>query len=150
METLTLAAAVILGVGCAALVIWPLVSRDRGVSTVQERDLVADELAEEKEKLLVALKEIEFDHHTGKLSDEDFHKLDSDYRTRALETLRRLEGLGLVSESDPLAIVEADVRRALQGRTPSGPPSCLGCGERLTSASRFCSNCGQPVQFAEA
>lgn len=150
METLAIAAAFAFGLGCAAMVVWPLVTRDRGIGTGQDRELLVDELAEEKEKLLVALKEIEFDHRTGKLSDEDFRKLDSDYRLRALDTLRRIEDLGLVSESDPLAVVEADVRRALQGRASSGPRSCPGCGERLASASRFCSNCGQPVQLAEA
>ncbi len=150
METLALAAAVALGLACAALVVWPLLARDRGAGAGMERELLVDELAEEKEKLLLALREIEFDHRTGKLSDEDFRKLDSDYRGRALETLRRIEDLGLVSESDPLALVEADVRRALQDRAPSGPRSCFGCGERLASDSRFCSNCGQPVQLARA
>lgn len=111
---------------------------------------MVDELGEEKEKLLVALKEIEFDHRTGKLSDDDFRKLDSDYRSRALEVLRRIEDLGLLSHEDPLAAVEADVRRVLQGGTQAVPRSCLGCGERLASTSRFCSNCGQPVRLAEA
>lgn len=150
METIAIAAAAVLGLACAALVIWPLLAGDRGFGAGLERELLVDELAEEKEKILVALKEIEFDHRTGKLSNEDFRKLDSDYRTRALETLRRIEDLGLESTSDPLAVVEADVRRALEGNSPSAPRSCLGCGERLASATRFCSNCGQPVQLAEA
>lgn len=150
MDTLSIATAVALGVGCACLVIWPLVFPDRAAGDGHDRQSLVDELAEEKEKLLVALKEIEFDHRTSKLSDEDFHKLDSDYRARALDCLRRIEELGLVSDADPLAAVEADVRRALRGPTASGPRSCLGCGERLASASRFCSNCGQPVVLAEA
>jgi hypothetical protein len=45
-------------------------------------------LAEERDRALAALKELEFDHRTGKVSDEDYRELVVDLRRRAAETLR--------------------------------------------------------------
>ena len=49
------------------------------------------ELAEEKDRALAALKELEFDHRTGKLSDDDYQELVGGYRRRAAAALRPLD-----------------------------------------------------------
>ena len=49
------------------------------------------ELVEERDRALVALKELEFDHRTGKLTDEDYRRLVGPLRRRAAEALRALE-----------------------------------------------------------
>jgi hypothetical protein len=49
------------------------------------------ELAEERDRALAALKELEFDHRTGKVSDEDYGSLVGPLRQRAAEALRALE-----------------------------------------------------------
>lgn len=49
------------------------------------------ELAEERDRALAALKELEFDHRTGKISDEDYRIQIGPLRRRAAETLRALE-----------------------------------------------------------
>jgi hypothetical protein len=48
-------------------------------------------LSEERDRALAALKELEFDHRTGKVSDEDYRALLGPLRQRAAETLRALE-----------------------------------------------------------
>ncbi len=48
-------------------------------------------LAEERDRALGALKELEFDHRTGKISDEDYRSLVGPLRRRAAEVLRTLE-----------------------------------------------------------
>jgi hypothetical protein len=53
------------------------------------------ELAEERDRALAALKELEFDHRTGKVSDADYRELVGPLRRRAAETLRALEPRGL-------------------------------------------------------
>ena len=45
-------------------------------------------LAEERDRALAALKELEFDHRTGKVSDDDYRELVGVLRQRAAETLR--------------------------------------------------------------
>jgi hypothetical protein len=56
-----------------------------------ELDKRALRLAEEKDHALAALKELEFDHRTGKLSDNDYQELVGGYRRRAAAALRSLE-----------------------------------------------------------
>ncbi|HZS31483.1 MAG TPA: hypothetical protein VFA37_09520 [Gaiellaceae bacterium] len=48
-------------------------------------------LAEERDRALAALKELEFDHRTGKVSDDDYRAQLGPLRRRAAEALRALE-----------------------------------------------------------
>jgi hypothetical protein len=48
-------------------------------------------LAEERDRALAALKELEFDHRTGKVADEDYRALVGPLRRQAAEALRALE-----------------------------------------------------------
>jgi len=65
------------------------------------------ELAEERDRVLAALKELEFDHRTGKISDEDYRELVGPLRRQAAEALRALERAP--KERDP------DVRLRVRG-----------------------------------
>jgi hypothetical protein len=49
------------------------------------------ELAEERDRALAALKELEFDHRTGKVTDQDYRALVGPLRRRAADALRALE-----------------------------------------------------------
>jgi hypothetical protein len=48
-------------------------------------------LAEERDRALAALKELEFDHRTGKISDADYREQVGGLRRRAAEAIRALE-----------------------------------------------------------
>jgi hypothetical protein len=48
-------------------------------------------LAEERDRALAALKELEFDHRTGKVGDEDYRSLVGPLRRAAAEALRALD-----------------------------------------------------------
>jgi hypothetical protein len=49
------------------------------------------ELAEERDRALAALKELEFDHRTGKVSDDDYRELVGPLRQRVAAALRALD-----------------------------------------------------------
>jgi len=60
------------------------------------RELASDRadrrvLLEERRRLLRAIKELEFDHALGKLSDEDFAPVRERYQLRAIEVMRALD-----------------------------------------------------------
>jgi len=71
------------------------------VATASEDDLADldraggqyEDLQAEKKTLLRALKEIEFDHQMGKMSDEDAAQLERYYRSRAIEVLKAIDAL---------------------------------------------------------
>ena len=49
------------------------------------------ELVEERDRAVLALRELEFDHRTGKVSDDDYRALVGPLRRRAAAALRALE-----------------------------------------------------------
>ena len=51
-------------------------------------------LVEERDRALAALKELEFDHRTGKISDADYHQLVGPLRHQASDALRALDPAG--------------------------------------------------------
>ena len=95
MTTLALALGALLAVGCALYVALPFLrepapANDRldEPGPLERRAL---ELAEERDRALAALKELEFDHRTGKISDDDYRELVGPLRRRVAEVLRSLE-----------------------------------------------------------
>jgi hypothetical protein len=91
--------ALVLGAGLAiACVVYvalpflrePAPARDRldEPDELERRRLL---LAEERDRALAALKELELDHRTGKVSDEDYRTLVGPLRREAAEALRALE-----------------------------------------------------------
>jgi hypothetical protein len=102
---------------------------------------------------LLALKEIEFDRETGKLSDEDYRFLKEKYTAEALEALRAEEGQaqrerqGQGAPDDVEAMIAHRVR-ALRSAAASAPPDapvCPTCGPRPEADAVFCSSCGAAI-----
>ncbi|MGE5230130.1 MAG: zinc ribbon domain-containing protein [Deltaproteobacteria bacterium] len=94
---------------------------------------------------LTALKEIEFDRATGKLSDADYEELKARYTTAALAALRTESGAGGGSGPDDVeAMIAGRVRglRSARASTPSAGPACPACGPRPEPDAVFCSSCG--------
>jgi hypothetical protein len=90
-----LAVGVLLAVACVLLVARPFLrnpqpENDR-LDEPAEREQEQVALAEERDRALAALKELEFDHRTGKVSDEDYRAQIGPMRRRAAEALRALE-----------------------------------------------------------
>jgi hypothetical protein len=91
---------------------------------------------------LAALKEIEFDRETGKLSDNDYDFLKQKYTVEALSALRAEDHQG-----SPDADIEAQVAARVatlrdDGRTS---PECGACGAHAGPGARFCPECGKPL-----
>ena len=93
--TVALVLGALLAVACVVLVALPFLREpgaldDRlGVPDALERRRL--ELAEQRDRALAALKELELDHRTGKVTDEDYRALVGPLRRSAAEALRALE-----------------------------------------------------------
>ena len=59
-------------------------------------------LAEERDRALAALKELEFDHRTGKVSDEDYRSMVGELRRAAADALRALEPRAGTAAKEPV------------------------------------------------
>ena len=92
---ITLIAAIV--VPALAIVLWPLLGgRSAGAASSPARasDDRRLELEEEKSALYRALRELEFDHDAGHLSDPDFQSLRERYESRAGVLITGLDALG--------------------------------------------------------
>ena len=92
-----LLAGALLAVGAVVLVAVPFL---REPAPADDRLLAPDASqqrrlarAEERDRALAALKELEFDHRTGKVSDDDYSELVVVLRRRAAETLLGQKGI---------------------------------------------------------
>lgn len=103
-------------------------------------------LLQEKQALLVALKDLEAERDSGKLSQDDFRELNAQYRQRARTVLQQLDAL--------LAPHRADAKRLLSGamiEAPAAPVApaadgCKACGAANDVDAVFCKKCGARLQ----
>jgi hypothetical protein len=141
------AAAILLGIGVLWLVFQPFVEQPPAApGFVEPPDL--EETA--RGQALLALKEIEFDRETGKLSDGDYAMLKGRYTERALEAMRQEEaesGIGTAGADVEQLIAQRVARLRAEGAvaTADAPAACPTCGPRPEADALWCSQCGQPL-----
>ena len=145
-----------LAVGALAFVLYPLFA-GAVVVPVRRRATVAEVARGEEHEAVAALREIEFDRETGKLSDSDYGELKARYTDRALAAMRG------ASASDPVEAAVLAYRARLRHCAHCGPRpqpdalycsdcgaylpgACTGCGIAITqSAAAYCNGCGRQL-----
>jgi hypothetical protein len=85
----------LLAAACVVVVALPYLREPHPLADALDEPSELDrrrlELAEARDRALAALKELELDHRTGKVSDEDYRALVGPLRREAAEALRALE-----------------------------------------------------------
>ena len=130
---LPLAIGTLLAVGALAFVLFPLLF---GTPVrVPRRSTVATGTTRASEHdAVVALREIEFDRVTGKLSDADYAELKTRYTERALAAMRTSGAGSDVQAEDAVEAAVLAYRARLR--------SCVRCGPRPEPDAVYCSSCG--------
>jgi hypothetical protein len=111
------------------------------------------ELEREKRTLLKAIKEAEFDHLMGKLSDADADKMIQTYRARAIQVIRELEEPGM--RGTVRDAIEREVRVRLEVEAHRRGPAkqkrkSKKATEAAVKAARAAAAVGAPGQVAAA
>jgi hypothetical protein len=128
-DVIALIIGTILGVGALAFVLYPLFFSHPDAPGARAVAPVSGEAS-----AIVALREIEFDRATGKLSEADYAELRAAYAGQALRELRSAQ----VSEpAAPLDSIEARVRAYRMTHR-----ECPTCGLRPEPDAIYCSTCG--------
>jgi len=116
--------------------------RKQAIETTHWKDQRLTDLIEKRDSILAQIKEIEFDHETGKITADDFAEINARYRSEAIDILRRIDvlrGNNVGSRQGRHASSKAKHQR----RKETGV--CGTCGEPAGPADRFCSGCGSPL-----
>jgi rRNA maturation endonuclease Nob1 len=136
-------AALFVVAGVALYVAAPLFG-DSGDGRVKA-DLELDRLMHERSLAVQALRELEFDHQMGKLSQADYDALHAPLEARALTAMAAIEALRAqrrTAAHEPRRVrstnlVEKTVERRLQRVA-----YCPECGVRARADGNFCVECG--------
>lgn len=138
----------ILAVGALAFVLYPVF-----FGVARQPMVAATPRLNEGESAIAALREIEFDRATGKLSDSDYAELKARYTKEAISVMRRRTASPAGALDDE---IEAAVRayRETHGTCPEHGPRpepdavyCSDCGRYL---HEHCAGCGAPVVEQDA
>ncbi len=140
----------VLVLAAAFYVAWPLLSgapaaADTGVAT----DDAPSDPEHEKDLALRAIREADFDHRTGKLSDEDYASLRDELEGRALNAMAEIDAanaLHAVPTSTSATPPAASTSTARAAAEPGG--FCPACGVRFARDARFCPGCGKKLPAA--
>lgn len=124
---LALAVGTVIALAVVAFVLYPLLtpSRPSARAALAPEEVPGSTAVE-------ALREIEFDRQTGKLSDTDYAALKASYTERALAELR-------TENTAPTAPAAA---------APAQTLTCRDCGPRPESDAAYCSDCGRYLSGA--
>jgi hypothetical protein len=147
--TIEVIAAALVGLAAVWLVLQPMIAPGRASAAVYEPP---DPEETPKGVALAALKEIEFDRETGKLSDEDYNFLKGKYTGAALEALRAESAEAAARPGagggDVEVMIAARVRalRSAATSAPPGAPACPACGPRPETDAVLWSYSGQRLQ----
>jgi hypothetical protein len=121
-----------------------------GAAAARGRGFVR-EIEREKQLVLKAIKEIEFDYQMRKISERDYREMVERYRNRAMRLISELEAGG-----DFRGLIEKELRLRLElpaseppasaGAAPATPsvprPACPACKTVNDPDARFCKSCG--------
>jgi parvulin-like peptidyl-prolyl isomerase len=149
----------------------PLV-QSRRTATSDGADALSLEM--QRESLYTQIKELDLDHATGKVNDEDYARLRADLVAQAAAVLKQLDGV--VQQPSPAAVpaaqddlealiaarrkarstsapkaVDGDVEAAIAARRKTANPAaseltCPQCGKPIGSDDAFCAKCGAALQ----
>ena len=145
----------------------PRLVEEEGLTQRADHDLSG--LLAERDRILTALQELEFDHVLGKIPEEDFPAQRAGLVQQGADVLRRLDQIQASGEmlearaSDAVDRVEAEIaqRRADAARRPILAPAGITADDdievalaqrrrqRQEKSAGFCPQCGGPVQKSD-
>jgi len=140
--TLELLAAGLLGALVLWMVVGPLVRSpaERSAATLLGADDIIPVEETRRGQALLAIKELEFDRATGKVSEEDYTSMRQRFVDEAVEALREADDDPGLDEAERLVAARA---AAITGGTDA--VVCPQCGPRPEADAVFCSDCGRRV-----
>lgn len=109
------------GVLSVALLVAPLLRGGLGPQEAGGEELPS---VRERESIYDAIRDLEHDHETGKISEEDYTGMRNELRARAVDLLRR------------------ERESAAERETAGASPHCPSCEAEVGATDRFCSRCG--------
>ena len=148
----------------------PLMERSATIVTTEEHDY--SHLLAERDRILNAVQELDFDHTLGKIPDEEYPAQRANLMRTGAEVLRQIdefEGQFVIIDAEADDRIEAEITARKVARLPIDPDDelealianrrrtqketdqpktggfCPQCGNCVQETDRFCPKCGKPL-----
>ena len=148
----TVLLSILIGLATIVAIVYPLFSDKGKKKPSQAKDSTENqqELLAQKEVAYSVIREAEFDHETGSLSEEELGNIRVKYQRKAESLARDTAGPQRLRKSpkDKSKIddaIEQEIRKLRQDRSKQDKPkarACPRCGAKQQSGAKFCSRCG--------
>jgi hypothetical protein len=83
------------------------------------------ELLDEKDSILRSLKDLEFERDAGKISEEDYQRLETEFRTRARGVLKQLDDDLREHRAKATVLIDAELKK-VNPEAAAGAPAKQG------------------------
>jgi hypothetical protein len=140
--SLTIFTAAVVGVA-AWRTLSPLTGSDELVGTQVLGGRTRAALEREKTLVLRSIKELEFDHAMGKISDKDFAEMSARLRSRAAGLIRQLDA-GQTYRDE----IEKEISKRVGAPAAMTVRTCMQCRTENDRDAKFCKNCGSKLEAA--
>ena len=96
----------------------------------------------ERRDVFAALRDLEFDHQTGKVTDGDFKQLQAQLMVEAATIIQEEQAAKTTAVAQDQ---ELEVRLRARRESQGAAGFCSHCGRRLQVEDKFCPKCGKPL-----
>ncbi len=141
--------AILLVAAALLAVAYPILAKAPNAKAATTATETLDELLAQRDAAMQALRELNFDHRVGKISDEDFAIFEASLKHEAAQALRALDEWEAQADDD----LEQDMEREIAARRSqltTGARVCPSCGRPAADDDKFCAICGAPLAQAPA
>ncbi len=122
----------------------------------KKRENRQESLQRRKEDVYEAIKEMDFDYGMGKISEDDYNELKSQYKAKAVEIIKDLDGVGGGDDVDKAIEREIqELRKKKPSKRKGGKEKgaglkinfCPQCGRKVAPNDNFCQACGVKLVY---
>ena len=135
-----------IGAAAVGFVLYPVFSGAAPAGeVVSRRATELARMAEKKARIYESIKDLDFEHDAGKVSDSDYQQVRGDYLSQAAAVVAAMDNLASKKRkraaNGPFSATEKEAAAAetVEER------ACVACGQQNPHEARFCFRCGSEI-----
>ncbi len=107
-----------------------------------------ESLEAERDDIVRTIRELDFDHRTHKINDDDYKRLREEHLQRGAIVLRNLSTLNEKSTDADIEQRVKALRKIADADTSVVTTTCPSCGHVLHQHDKFCPQCGHAIRHS--
>jgi hypothetical protein len=137
--------AVLIAVGMATYVVFPLLSAETAGGPLPQDVTILGDLKRRRLVVYDNLQDLEFEFQSGKIAREDYEGLRTNYMGEAAGLMAATQEAELLKQDDAVVEREVAARRVQRRSQPKIEYTCAACGYENPLPVKFCGECGAKI-----